>query len=244
MACLRRPRTPLTEAALTVDAVLTAAELVTASRVRSDPSVVDRVGLLRRSLAARAGHSAPSFGPMLVDEHVDAVQVDDSWHRSWHVAGWPRRDVPAAWLNPLMTATGSTRSITMVFEPVTPSDSDAEVDAETSKREANIESRRRKGVRVRSVDEKALDAVANRELELTQGFAEMNFVGLVTMTAPTRKAIAASGSEMELTAARSGVELQPLLAQQAAGWVSSLPLGRNVAATRVRAPRASKLVAP
>ena len=48
---------------------------------------------------------------------------------------------------------------------------------------------------------------------------------------------------MELTAARSGVELQPLLAQQAAGWVSSLPLGRNVAATRVHVPRVSKLVA-
>ena len=131
----------------------------------------------------------------------------------------------------------------MVFEPVAPSDSDAEVDAETSKREANIESRRRKGVRVRSVDEKALDAVADRELELTQGFAEMNFVGLVSMTAPTRERLDASASEIELTAARSGIELQPLLAQQAAGWVSSLPLGRNVAATRVHVPRASKLVA-
>ena len=99
-------RTQLAEAGLMVDAVLTASELVTASRVRSDPSVVDRIGLLRRSLAARAGRSAPSFGPMLVDEHVDAVQVDEAWHRSWHVAGWPRRDVPAAWLNPLMTVGG------------------------------------------------------------------------------------------------------------------------------------------
>jgi len=49
----------LTSAGLTVEAVLSAADIVTATRLRSDPTLVDQLVTLRRSLASAAGSSAP-----------------------------------------------------------------------------------------------------------------------------------------------------------------------------------------
>ena len=56
----------LENAGLACDPPLSAAELVTATRVRSDPTVLAKLAGLRRSLAAAASVVAPQFGPMAV----------------------------------------------------------------------------------------------------------------------------------------------------------------------------------
>lgn len=217
-------------AGLRVEKVLSAADLVTAMRVRADPSVVEQLAALRRSLAAATGVAAPAFGPMLVDDgHVDHVIIDGAFHRSWWFASWPRREVTAAWMDALMFESDCNRSLTTVFEPVAPSKSDTDVDRERTQREANIESRKRKGYNVRRVDQKAVSEVAGREEELSAGFVECRFTGLVTLTAASLEELETQGADLEQTAANSGVELQQLLGQQAKGWVSSLPLGRSLA---------------
>ena len=219
----------LDAAGLRVEAVLSAAELVTATRVRSDPSVVEQLTALRRSLAAATGTAAPAFGPMLVIDDIESVRVDRAVHRSWWFVRWPRREVPAAWMDGLVFDSGCTRTVTVVFEPVAPSRSDRDVDTERTKREANIETRRRKGFLVRRVDTKAVTEVEAREDELVSGFAEFCYTGLVTVTAPSVDELDLRGADMEQAAANVGVELQPLWGRQADGWVASLPLGRNLA---------------
>jgi hypothetical protein len=116
-----------------------------------------------------------------------------------------------------------------VFEPVTPSRSDRDVDRERTQREANIETRRRKGFIVRRADEKAVAEVESRELELAAGYVECLYTGLLTLTAASREVLEQQAADLEQAAANVGIELQPLWGRQGDGWVSSLPLGRNLA---------------
>ena len=219
----------LNGAGLRVEAVLSGSDLVTAMRVRSDPSVVEQLATLKRSLAAATGVSAPTFGPMHVDDQLGHVAVDGAVHRSWWFASWPRREVAASWLDSLMFESGCTRSLTTVFEPVPPSKSDSDVDRERTQREANMETRRRKGFIVRRADQKAIGEVESRENELSAGFVEVRYTGLLTLTAATVDQLETQGADLEQAAANVGVELQPLWGRQGDGWVSSLPLGRNLA---------------
>lgn len=214
---------------LRVEAVLSAADLVTAMRVRANPAVVEHLTTLKRSLASATGVAAPTFGPMHVDDQLGMAIIDGAFHRSWWFASWPRREVAASWMDALMFESGCTRSLTTVFEPVPPSKSDSDVDRERTQREANIESRRRKGNIIRRADTKAVTEVEAREIELSAGFVECRYTGLVTLSAPTEDDLDAQGADMEQAAANAGVELQPLWGRQGDGWVSSLPLGRSVA---------------
>lgn len=222
-------RDRLENAGLQVASVLSAADIAHAVRGRSDPVAMEQLATLRQSLAAAVGAAAPTFGPFHLAESIDHVAVDRSVHRSWWFSRWPRREVPAGWLDMLMFDTGCTRSTTMVFEPIPPSRSDHAVDRELVKREANIESRNRRGFRVTGKDRKALGEAEAREAELNAGFPEFAYVGLLTLTAPDTDTLETQAAKLEQTAAQVGVELQPLLGQQSAGWVSSLPLGRTVA---------------
>jgi hypothetical protein len=219
----------LDAAGLQVVGVLSAAEVVTAMRVRSDPSVLEQLAVLRQSIAAACGEAAPNFGPMTIDDALTSVRVDRAVHRSWWFARWPRREVPAGWMDRLIFETGCTRTISVVFEPVPPSRSDHAVDRELVHREANIESRHRRQFRVTGKDRKALDEAQTREAELNAGFPELFYVGLVTLTASDEPTLERQAAQLEQVAAQVGVELEPLWGQQAAGWVASLPLGRTLA---------------
>lgn len=214
---------------LRVEGVLSASDVVTATRVRANPAVVEHLTTLKRSLASATGVAAPTFGPMHVEDQLGSATIDGAFHRSWWFASWPRREVAASWMDALMFESGCTRSLTTVFEPVAPSKSDSDVDRERTQREANIESRRRKGNIIRRADTKAVTEVESREMELSAGFVECRYTGLVTLTAPTEDALDSQGADLEQAAANAGVELQPLWGRQADGWVSSLPLGRSVA---------------
>jgi hypothetical protein len=219
----------LEHAGLCVAGPLGPALVVEAVRVRSDPRLLSRVGQLSRSLAAAAGRAPADFGPMAVEEAWGHVRVDGAVHRSWWFARWPRRDVPAGWLDPLLHEIPATRTVTVVFEPITPSRSDRDIDKESVTRETNSEDRARRGFRVRSVDRKAVRDVTEREAELNAGYRELAYVGLLTLTADTVEELDQLGPLVEQTAAQSGVELQALYGRQGDGWVSSLPLGRSVA---------------
>jgi hypothetical protein len=220
----------LQTARLTVDRVLYAADLITATRTRSDPSTLERLSLLRRSLAAAAGDGAPSFGPMTVVEELGQVAVDGALHRSWWVARWPRREVPACWLDQLLYGVNCTRTLTVVFEPVTPSRSDRDLDREIVNRETTMDAKAKRGFRISGKERTAAAAVSQREQELNSGYAELAYAGLVTISSISRDTLDRNAAAVENVAAESGVELQPLFGRQAEGWVSSLPLGRTIAA--------------
>ena len=159
------------------------------------------------------------------------VRVDRAVHRSWWFARWPRRDVASAgWMSTLLDGMDCTRTVSVVFEPIPPTSSDRAVDRELVKREANMESRRRRDFRVSGKDVKAFDEAQAREHELNAGFAELFYVGLVTLTAATDAVLEAQASQLEQVAAQAGDRAATVVGS-AGGWV-----GGVAAAGPVRSP--------
>ena len=221
----------LETAGLTAGPVLSPVELTHLVRTRSDPQARAALATVSRSLASLAGRAAADFGPMAVDDVWQHVQVNGALHRSFWVRGWPRVEVPAAWMDNLLAAntrTG-TRTTTVVFEPIAPSVAARAAERDAVRLEASEHSRQRRGFRTRAGDHRARQDVEAREHELTAGYGDVAYAGFITVTAPSPDLLADLASDTEQSAAQTGVLLDPLDGRHGEGWVASLPLGRSVA---------------
>ncbi|HRE02292.1 MAG TPA: hypothetical protein PLV68_13400, partial [Ilumatobacteraceae bacterium] len=67
-----------------------------------------------------------------------------------------------------------------------------------------------------------------RERELAEGHPLFRHVGVVTVAAGSVDELDDACNRVEQAAAQSLIDLRPLAARQAEGWVASLPLGRSV----------------
>lgn len=220
----------LESAGLRVDAPLSPADITVAVRARSNPS--ERRAPLA-SLAAVVGVSAGDFAPMAVVEDFGHVRVDAALHRSYWVAGWPRLDVPAAWMDLLLvTDRPVTRTLSVVFEPIPPSLAAQAVDEAAVVLEASELAKTKRGFRVRAADRRKRDEVDLRERELVSGFGDFAYAGFVHVTCGDLDDLDDVAKDVEDTATRAGVLLRPLDGRHGAGWVAGLPLGRTVAARR------------
>ena len=114
----------LETAGLHVDTPLSPAEVVTAVRQRSAPFAEPQHRALSMSLAARLGVTADDMAPMAITEEWDHARIDRGVQRSWWVEGWPRSEVPAVWMDLLLLGDHCTRTVTVVFEPISPSQPD------------------------------------------------------------------------------------------------------------------------
>jgi hypothetical protein len=90
------------------------------------------------------------------------------------------------------------------------------------------EHRSRHGFRVGVRHQRAKEAVTEREAELVAGYHELDFTGLLTVTAPDATALAEACADYEHAAARVGLDLRSLDAQHDFGLTCSLPIGRGL----------------
>lgn len=219
----------LEAAGLDVDSPMSALELSSAIRVRSAPGRAAQVLTLTRSLAAAARRGAFEWGPMAVEPDWRHVHVDDAFHRSYRVAGWPQLPVPSDWLSRLLADTHCIRTVSVVMEPVPMGRAARAADREVMAREADSDLKERKGFRVNARERKRLADAERREHELSEGHAEFRFVGLVNVTASTLDDLDDDCTVIEQAAAQCLLDLRPLDARHDQGWVASLPLGRALA---------------
>ena len=219
----------LDTAGLGVGAPFDTASLREAIRHRSDP-MRSAAGATkrRRSLAEAAQLVTAAWGPMAVKSAWHHVHVDGSFHRSYFVAHWPRLDVPADFLRPLLTADTATRTVTIVLEPVSTAKASMEANRHLTSIEADQEQKARHGFRLTARERRKRHDVEARETELAEGHPEFRFVGIVTVTAADEESLDRAAANIEQNAAQSLLELRPLAARHEHGWVASLPLGRSV----------------
>jgi len=217
----------LESAGLRVDGPLSPLELSTAIRLRSDPSRATQVSSVRRSLAAAVGRGAIEWGPMAVDPTWDAVSVDGSMHRSFRIAGWPMLPVGADWMAPLLAGDGATRTVTVVLEPVPLQRAAADANRQLTSIEADHAQKERHGFRLTARERRRQSDVEIRERELAEGHPEFRHAAIITVTANGLDELDDSCARVEQAAAQSMLDLRPLAARQAEGWVASLPMGRS-----------------
>lgn len=211
------------------------ADLASTLRSRLDPMGVKRGARTGwRNLASAAGLDAGLVAaPMAVDASWSNVHVDGAWHRAFWISDWPRLDVGPSWFEGLLLHAGGVRSIALQYEPVAPSRARRRVDRDSTRLAADEEQRSRTGFRIGAAHRRAQAAVHEREAELVAGYAELDFVGFVVVSASNEEELERAASEYEHAAAQTGINLRALDGRHDLGLVCSLPLGRGVAVRRV-----------
>jgi len=195
-------------------------------RARIDPAAVaTRRASDGRSLAERLGLVGPANGgPVAVSTAWSQMRMDGSFHRTWWVEAWPRRAMPGDWLQGFLTA-GESRAMTVAYRPVDPEQSRRRIKSQMNKHAANRAVKAERDRRVTTEDQLAEDAVGDLEGELAAGYAEMLYLGLVTVAAPTIEQLDDAGRRVEQAARAQGMSLRVLHGRQDIAWAGTLPFG-------------------
>jgi hypothetical protein len=164
--------------------------------------------------------------PQAIQASWDHLQLDGTFQRTWWIADWPRHALPAAWLEPALTATaGVTRTTTLHLAPVSAYQSRRRIERDLIKLESEAASREEKGRRVDARHRRATQAILDREHEIVAGYPEVAYLGLITVAAASLDALEADSEILEQEARSHGLELRVLYARQDLAWAAALPFG-------------------
>ncbi|MGH8918003.1 MAG: SCO6880 family protein, partial [Actinomycetes bacterium] len=177
---------------------------------------------------AHAGVDPGQAWPVAADASWGSYRTDSALHATYWVAQWPRIDVGATFLAPLLMQTNVLRSVATVMEPVAPSVAIRKVEAARTTDIADEQTRARTGFMTTARKRLQQDATLRREEELADGHAEFRFAGYVTVSAPDPDALERSCAEVEHAAQQARLELVRLYGQQPEGFTFTLPLGRGL----------------
>jgi hypothetical protein len=223
----------LERAGLVVGDPLSPTELANTVAGRLDPEAAPVADSGRRSLAQRAGLAtaappAPRW-PTSAEARQAHWAVGSTLHRSFWVAEWPRLDVAADWMQPLVLAAGAVRTLALIAEPVAPRRSHRAIERDATKLASDEEHRRAKGFRVSASHRRAQADVEERESQLVSGFGEFTYAGIVTVAAGDIEALERACDDLGQTAAGCGVWLSPLDFRHDQAVAACLPLARALA---------------
>jgi len=221
----------LSDTGITVQSWLNSREASAVIRKAYDPASSDSID--NRS-SARSGVAPDNAGPMSGVEHWDHLRTDSAFHITFEVAEWPRIPTLPDFLG-AVTSLPFQHSLSLYFAPVALKRSLKRIKSERGKIDSNREMRHhRKNFREDSAFEvQEREDVSRRERELVQGFGDLEFLGLVTVTADTREKLDANASAFRTAAEGRGMEVRPMDGQQLAAFnCASLPLALAPAASR------------
>jgi type IV secretory pathway VirB4 component len=190
------------------------------------------VSPFRRSAVQRASHrDAGLLGPESVEVAARHVRIGDDYAASFAVAGYPA-EVSAGWLEPLITYPGRL-DITLHIEPVP-----AVIATDRLRRQrARLESARCREADRGRLDDPELDAAAADAAELAarlaRGEGKLFRVGLyLTVHAPDLDQLAVECARVRALAASLLLDAKPASFRSLQGWVTTLPLGRDLLGMR------------
>lgn len=223
---LRLLASRLESTGLIVDPPLTSSDAAELIRLRLDPFGQATQQDAGRTLAELAGiRQVQNAGPMATKLEWSHLVVDGAVHACFAIVEWPRLEVPPNWMEPLLLHAGGIRTVAVHLEPVAPSKSQRQVDKDSTRLVVDAEQRSRSGFRVGAHHRRAETDVAEREAEIVAGYYELEFCGLVTVTAANCETLERSCAEWQQIAAQSGIQLRRLNGQHDTAFACTLPLG-------------------
>jgi hypothetical protein len=202
--------------------------LASAVRVAFDPW--SRPGLARLAAADpdRDGIDEAAAWPLGSETSWGVNRTDGAFHVTYWIASWPRIDVGAAFLSPLLLQAQVVRAIAVTIEPISPLKAMREVEAARTSDVADRDLRGRMGFIESARRRRQTEAVARREEELADGHAAVRFAGYVTVSARTLKELERHCSELEHAAQMARLELLRMYGQQEEAFTYTLPLCRGL----------------
>lgn len=176
----------------------------------------------------RAGVDPVHAWPVAAETSWGSYRTDSALHATYWIAQWPRIDVGATFLAPLLMQTNVLRSVAVAMEPIAPSVALRKVEAARTTDIADEQTRQRQGFVTTARKRLQQESTARREQELADGHAEFRFAGLVTVSAPDEDALERACAEVEHAAQQARLELQRLYGEQDTAFTFTLPLGRGL----------------
>jgi hypothetical protein len=224
----------LDTAAITVTGILTRRGLAAAIRDAYDPwGRRDRQRQLERGTPADEGIAPHTAGPMARVEHWSHLATDGALHCTFWASEWPRIDVRALFLQPLLMDSRTTRTIAMCMELVGPSKAIRRAERAATETATEQSLRARIGQRTSQRQAQRDLAAGQRERELAEGHAAVRYASYVTVSVPAGAADALAAlesdvSRVDLEAKRAPLRLERMWGQQAEAFTYGLPLCRGL----------------
>jgi len=217
-------------AGLQVDGWVTPATLGALLRRAYDPATLAPDEPVTPTAEGAHGTEGPRLlGPMGVEETWGSLRTDTAVHATYWVAEWPRSELGAAFLQPLLLASDVHRTFTLLAEPQPATAALREIRRAKVELAADAAQRARIG-RIEDESSRAeAHDVHRRERDLVAGHGDVCFTGLITVTAPDTDRLQEACRATEAAAARAMCELRLLVGQQTLAHAAAmLPLARGV----------------
>jgi len=181
----------------------------------------------RHGCGRGAGVDPALAGPMAAEHTWGSYRSDDGWHATYWVHEWPRMEVGADFLVPLLLHTTCRRTVALIAEPVSTRQAVRQVSAAKTAELANQTMRDRVGQVTTERHRAEAAEVARREAELVAGHAEFRFTAFITVTATSPAGLEEAGGQVEHAAHQSYLEIRRLYGQQDQAFTYTLPLARG-----------------
>jgi hypothetical protein len=186
-----------------------------------------RMGALDHALE---GIAPALLGPQARQASWSTLATDSALHATYWVSEWPRIDVAAVFLQPVLMQTTAVRTVAMVMEAIAPSRAIADAEQARTTDIADETTRQRLGQTTTARQIQKAEATARRERELADGHAELRYAAYVTVSAPITdpESLDRGCAEVEHAAQQSRLRLDRLYGEQDYAFTFGLPLCRGL----------------
>jgi hypothetical protein len=182
---------------------------------------------------AERGAAPHTAAPSARDEHWSHMRADGALHCTLWVAEWPRIDVRAVFLQPLLMQADTTRTVAVCMELVGPARAIRKAERAMTEAATEDSLRSRIGQRTSQRQRQREHAAARQEAELAHGHANVRFSAYVTVSVPdtgpdARDDLEVAVSRVDLQAKAAPLRLERMWGQQALAFTFGLPICRGL----------------
>ena len=196
---------------------LNPAQLGTALRQLLDPALEDH----------GQREDPASWSHLSIREQWTHCRTDDTVHRAFAVTGWPRLELPADWLAPLLhdpPVPATARTLSLHVRAVAPAVAARRARALAAKAHLDETDRTRLGFTPAATDHLTAQDAAATEDELLAGYRMTDLSAVLVITAPDLPALDDACRQLLATTAAQHLDLRVLHGQHRQALASALPL--------------------
>ena len=214
----------LDSAGLTLRGWLTKDDLATIVRCAYDPAAATRLQAHPEQV-----EDLEDAGPMAVDPDWTQVRTDSGFHKVMRIAKWSREKSVIGFLEKVLLVSGIVVTASFIYSPVPSSKAVKDAQREGSREVEAHDDRRRLGRGSTVVNQTDHAQAVEHLADLNRGFVDFDHAVLLTVSAPTKEALAKGVEDVRGAARAVMADPRTVIAQQDELFEAAvLPLGLGV----------------
>jgi hypothetical protein len=227
----------ISDAELAVTGWLAPRELAEVIRTAFDPDSSEALERRRTAqelaIASGRGHTGLAAGvdprlagPVRAEALWGSYRHDSGLSVCYQIYDWPRGEIYATALFPLLGDGTARRAMSMYLQPLSPREAERQVLAERTQRDVAIRMRQRTGQIVPEHEKAAQRRAEEQDAERAAGHGLVRFSGYVSVTVTGDSDLADAVAALEADAAAARIEIRRMWGAQDVGFaLAALPAG-------------------